>query len=88
MVLPDGSKVWLNSASSLKYPTVFNGKTREVELTGEGYFEIKENNTRPFIVKTKKVNVTVLGTGFNINAYDDETELATTLVHGSVKVSE
>ncbi len=80
LVLPDGSKVRLNSASSLKYPTIFNGNKRQVELTGEAYFEIKENKRMPFVVKTKKVDVTVLGTEFNINAYDDEPVLATTLV--------
>ncbi len=86
LILPDGSKVWLNSASSLKYPVLFNENTRTVELTGEGYFEIKENKSKPFIVKTKKVDIAVLGTAFNINAYEDEPELATTLVNGAIKV--
>ncbi len=72
LILPDGSKVWLNSASSLKYPAIFNGQKREVELDGEAYFEIKENKSMPFNVKTNKVEVTVLGTRFNLNCYKDE----------------
>lgn len=86
LVLPDGSKVWLNSASSLKYPTVFSGKNRTVELAGEAYFDIKENKAIPFTVKTNKVEVAVLGTAFNINSYEDEPVVATTLINGSVKV--
>ncbi len=86
LILPDGSRVWLNSSSSLKYPTAFNSKIREVELTGEGYFEITENKEKPFVVKANKIDVKVLGTAFNVNAYEDEPELATTLVQGSVRV--
>lgn len=86
VVLPDGSKVWLNSASSLHYPTAFNQATREVELTGEAYFEITDNKAKPFIVKTGAVHVRVLGTGFNVMAYGDEDAVRTTLVHGSVKL--
>jgi len=87
VVLPDGSKVWLNSASSLHYPTAFNQSTREVTLTGEAYFEITDNKAKPFIVKTGLLSVRVLGTGFNVMAYADEDAVRTTLVHGSVKVS-
>lgn len=86
VVLPDGSKVWLNSASSLHYPTAFNQPSREVELTGEAYFEIAENKEKPFIVHTGSMHVQVLGTGFNIMAYSDEDAVRTTLVHGSVKL--
>ena len=86
MVLPDGSKVWLNSASSLHYPTSFNQPTRQVELTGEAYFEIAEDKAKPFIVKTRSEQVLVLGTGFNIMAYGDEDAVRTTLVQGSVKL--
>ncbi len=86
LVLPDGSKVWLNSASSLKYPTVFNGKERIVELIGEGYFEIKENKAKPFIVKADKEEIRVLGTQFNVNAYPDEPSQKTSLLEGSVKI--
>jgi len=83
--LPDGTKVWLNAQSSLKYPIRFNNKAREVELSGEGYFEVYKNHI-PFIVKTKMQEVTVLGTHFNINSYDDEATTNTTLFEGSVSV--
>jgi len=87
VVLPDGSKVWLNSASSLKYPTVFKGKGRDVELTGEAYFEVAKNKNMPFTVHSNGQNVQVLGTHFNINAYADEQSIKTTLLEGSVKIS-
>lgn len=86
LVLPDGSHVWLNSASSIRFPTVFNSKKREVELTGEGYFEINQDPSKPFTVKARGMAVYVLGTGFNVMAYEDEEAISTTLVHGSVKV--
>lgn len=89
--LPDGSKVWLNAESSLKYPTVFNKATREVELKGEAYFEIARNVSMPFVVSTntsgKAQQVTVLGTHFNINSYTNEKETRTTLLEGKVKVA-
>lgn len=85
--LPDGSHVWINSASTLRYPTAFVGKTREVELNGEAYFEVFHDPSRPFQVKVKELSVNVLGTGFNIMAYEDEAAIRTTLVHGSVEVS-
>jgi transmembrane sensor len=86
VVLPDGTKVWLNAASSVKYPTVFNGKTRSVEMTGEVYFEVAKNPLKPFIVKTNRAEVEVLGTHFNVMAYNDEAVMKTTLLEGSVKV--
>jgi ferric-dicitrate binding protein FerR (iron transport regulator) len=86
LVLPDGSKVWLNAASSIRYPVAFTGDTREVEMEGEGYFEITKNAAKPFHVKTKTQDVEVLGTHFNVNAYDDEDVVKTTLLEGSVKV--
>ena len=86
VVLPDGSRVWLNAASSLKYPTAFSGKERQVELTGEAYFEIAQNKTRPFKVKTPDQTVEVLGTHFNIKAYADEQSTWTTLLQGSINV--
>ncbi|SMO72269.1 FecR family protein [Solitalea koreensis] len=87
--LPDGSSVWLNAASSLKYPATFaNLKERWVELSGEGYFEIAKDKAHPFIVKTDKQEVRVLGTHFNINAYADEKAITTTLLEGSVKLTE
>ncbi|WP_437918102.1 FecR family protein [Sphingobacterium sp. LRF_L2] len=86
--LPDGTIAYLNSASSLTYPVVFaaSGK-RIVKLTGEGYFEVAKDPSRPFIVETDKQKVEVLGTHFNINAYEDEPNIKTTLLEGSIKVS-
>jgi transmembrane sensor len=86
VVLPDGSKVWLNAASSLRFPTVFTGRERRVELTGEGYFEIAKDASRPFKVGVMSTEVEVLGTEFNIMAYGDEPSANTTLVSGSVKL--
>lgn len=86
LMLADGSKVWMNSASTLKYPTAFSGKERKVYLTGEAYFEVAKNAAMPFIVKTNKVDVQVLGTHFNVMAYDDELNCKTTLLEGSVRV--
>lgn len=86
LVLADGTKVWLNSASSLRYPTSFTGKNRTVELTGEAYFEVAKNKNQPFNVKTTTQTVQVLGTHFNVNAYADENVVKTTLLEGSVKV--
>ena len=85
--LPDGSKVWLNAASSLKFPSAFIGDTRIVELSGEAYFEVASNIAMPFKVKSGNAEVEVLGTHFNIMAYSEENEMKTTLLEGSVKVS-
>jgi len=88
LLLPDGSKVWLNSASSIRYPTQFSGNERRVEITGEAYFEVAKNASMPFIVKVNdNASVQVLGTHFNINAYSDEAEIKTTLLEGAVKIS-
>ncbi|WP_221392448.1 FecR family protein [Dyadobacter sp. NIV53] len=87
IVLPDGSRVWLNAASSLKFPTSFTGKDRRVEITGEVYFEVAHNARMPFIVKAYETEVEVLGTHFNMNAYPDEKRMKTTLLEGAVKVS-
>jgi transmembrane sensor len=95
-ILSDGSRVWLNSASSVKYPVAFSGKNRSVEITGEAYFEVKHDATKPFFVifssprafgEGRKGTVEVLGTRFNINAYDDEAAVKTTLLEGSVKMA-
>ncbi len=86
VVLSDGSKVWLNAASSLRFPAVFKGKTREVEITGEAYFEVAKNAAMPFFVKTGRFVVEVLGTHFNIMAYNNESFIKTTLLEGAVKV--
>ncbi|WP_316808310.1 FecR family protein [Pedobacter agri] len=87
VILPDGSKVWLNAASSLKYPEVFSGKQRSVTLTGEGYFEVAKDKSKPFYVQTQYQKIEVLGTHFNINAYMDDHTIKTTLLEGLVKVS-
>lgn len=84
--LPDGSIVWLNSASSLRFPALFSGNTREVELTGEAFFDVAKNKNKPFKVITKDQIVEVLGTRFNINSYGDEETIKTTLIEGSVKI--
>lgn len=86
VVLPDGTKVWLNAASSLKYPEVFIGNQRTVELTGEAYFEVTKNKTKPFHVKSENQDVEVIGTHFNINGYLDDQTIKTTLLEGSVRV--
>lgn len=86
--LPDGSKVWLNAASSLRFPTVFNGSKRLVELIGEAYFEVSPDKSKIFEVNTRNQVVQVLGTHFNINAYLDEPTVNTTLLEGSVRVSD
>ena len=85
--LPDGTKIWLNAASSLKYPAAFKGKQRRVELTGEAYFEVAKDKVHPFIVATDKQEIQVLGTHFNVNSYTDEAATKTTLLEGSVQVS-
>jgi ferric-dicitrate binding protein FerR (iron transport regulator) len=87
LVLPDGSDVWLNAASSITFPTAFSGKERNVSITGEAYFEIKHNAKQPFNVKVSAMNIEVLGTHFNINSYADEPYIKTTLLEGSVKIS-
>jgi len=86
-ILSDGTKVWLNSASSIKYPVQFIGNERKVELTGEAYFEVVHNAKMPFRVVSNGQTVEDLGTHFNINAYNDENVIKTTLLEGSVKVS-
>jgi ferric-dicitrate binding protein FerR (iron transport regulator) len=87
LVLADGTKVWLNAASSIKYPVVFNGNERKVELTGEAYFEVAHDKEKPFRVISNGQEVEVLGTHFNINAYHDEKSAKTTLLEGSVRIS-
>lgn len=86
IILPDSSRVWLNSGSVLIYPSTFIGQTRDVYLSGEGYFEVEKNAEQPFIVKARTLNVEVLGTRFNILAYPEVKQIATTLEEGSVRV--
>ena len=85
--LSDGTKVWLNSKSSLKYPVEFSAHKRTVTLEGEAYFEVAKNPNSPFTVKTKSGNVTVLGTHFNVSSYTEDQVFAATLAEGKVKVS-
>jgi transmembrane sensor len=87
VVLSDGTKVWLNAASALKFPATFTGKARRVELNGEAYFEVAKNKNMPFKVILNKMAIEVLGTHFNVNAYADENEVKTTLLEGAVKLS-
>ncbi len=84
--LPDGTEVWLNAASSIQYPSAFTGKVREVRVTGEVYFEVKHNANNPFKVIVRDEEITVLGTHFNVSAYDDEQDLKTTLLEGSISL--
>jgi ferric-dicitrate binding protein FerR (iron transport regulator) len=86
VVLPDGSKVWLNAESSLHFPTAFTGNQREVTLTGEAYFEVAKYMEKPFRVKVDGMSINVLGTHFNVNAYSDENTIKTSLLEGSVKI--
>lgn len=86
LVLSDGTKVWLNAASSIKYPVEFADKERKVELTGEAYFEVVHDQNRPFKVVSNGQVVEVLGTHFNINSYDNEQVVKTTLLQGSVRI--
>jgi ferric-dicitrate binding protein FerR (iron transport regulator) len=88
LTLPDGTRVWLNSATAIRYPTAFTGNERKVEISGEAYFEVAKNVKMPFIVNVKdKISVQVLGTSFNINAYDNGNSSKTSLLEGSVQVN-
>jgi transmembrane sensor len=88
MILPDGSRAWLNAGSSIRFPTVFAGNVREVAITGEVYFEIAAHAEQPFRVRMpSQTTIEVLGTAFNVNAYTDEPSVNTTLLEGAVKVS-
>lgn len=87
LVLPDGTHIWLNAESSIRFPAAFTGKTREVEITGEAYFEVAKDAGKPFIVHAQKTSVEVLGTHFNVMAYHNEPAIQTTLLEGAVKVN-
>lgn len=87
VTLSDGTRVWLNAASSIRFPVAFTGSQRRVEVTGETYFEVAHNAQQPFVVKAASTEVEVLGTHFNINAYADEASIKTTLLEGKVKIS-
>lgn len=87
LVLPDGTIVWLNAASSIRFPTAFSGKERNVSVTGEAYFEVAAVADQPFTVKAGNTDIRVLGTRFNVNAYEDENKATTTLIQGAVLVN-
>ncbi|CAM3738638.1 FecR family protein [Flavobacterium chungbukense] len=87
IILADGTKVYLNAVSSIKYPTQFNGDKRIVELDGEAYFEVAKNKSKPFVVKSDKQSIEVLGTHFNVHSYNNESVIKTTLLEGSVAVT-
>ena len=86
LTLSDGTRVFLNAASELKYPVEFVGGKRVVDLDGEAYFEVRKDSLRPFIVRVNGAEVTVLGTSFNVNTYGDDGLIYTTLVNGSVRI--
>lgn len=86
VILPDGTKVWLNAASSLRFPTAFTDKDRTVLLTGEAYFEVAPGKDKPFIVQAGETRTRVLGTHFDVMAYQDEKAIRTTLLEGAVKM--
>lgn len=87
LILPDSTKVWLNANSKLVYPTSFKKGIRQVELDGEAYFDVKHNEDNPFVVGTKSMNVTVLGTEFNVSAYSDIEEFNIALLRGSIELN-
>lgn len=88
LFLPDSTEVWLNAASTLRFPSVFAGNERRVELDGEAYFEVYKNKRKPFIVGTRFQDVEAVGTAFNISAYSDDLKSSTTLIEGKVKVAD
>ncbi|RFM32280.1 FecR family protein [Chitinophaga silvisoli] len=88
LVLPDGTTVWLNAGSSLKYPTAFNGRERIVTISGEAFFDVAKDAEHPFVVEVAdQLKVQVLGTQFNLNAYTDEKQINATLIQGSIRVN-
>ena len=88
LTLADGTNGWLNARSEMRYPAVFTGNKREITLDGEAYFEVTHNEDKPFVVQTNKCNVEVLGTKFNVEAYSDSEDFCTSLMEGSVRVSD
>lgn len=88
VTLPDGTKAWLNALSSIRYPTAFDGPERSVHITGEVYLAVSKNRAKPFIIYTEQQRIEVLGTSFNVNAYQDDDQTLTTLVSGSLRVTD
>lgn len=87
LFLPDSTEVWLNSASKLRFPSIFTGNNRTIELDGEAYFKVFHNKEKPFIVKTIYLDVEALGTSFNLSAYADDYKISTTLEEGKVRIT-
>lgn len=87
VTLSDGTRIWLNAGSSISYPVIFSGKERRVTIDGEAYFEVAHNAAKPFVVNKQNIDIRVLGTKFNVNAYSNESGINTVLLEGSVKVS-
>ncbi|MCX2585261.1 FecR family protein [Pedobacter sp. MR22-3] len=87
ITLADGTRVWLNAASSLKFPVAFQSKEREVYVSGEAYFQVRKDVSRPFIVHTKQSRITVTGTEFNVASYPDRSEVKTTLIEGCINIT-
>ena len=86
VTLPDGTKVWLNAGSSIRFPTSFSGDRRTVEMSGEVYFEVAHRDRQPFVVHVRNSEIEDIGTHFNVNAYEDEPDMKTTLIEGAVKI--
>lgn len=87
LTLPDGTHVWLNARTTLRYPALFGKENRKVQLDGEAYFDVAKNKDKPFLVETTKCQIEVLGTQFNVEAYSDAEKFETTLMRGSVKLT-
>ncbi|MEZ2335784.1 FecR family protein [Mucilaginibacter sp. RCC_168] len=87
IVLTDGTRITLNSQSTLKYPAIFTGKTREVYLSGEAFFDVHKDHEHPFIIHTEKMNIKVLGTAFNVKSYPNDPQSETTLIRGAIEVT-
>lgn len=88
LILPDGTEVWLNARTEIKYPSIFNGSQRKIKLNGEAYFEVAHDQKHPFVVETAQCDVEVLGTKFNVDAYEDSGKFSTALMEGSVKITD
>ncbi len=88
LILSDGTEIWLNAESKLKYPAKFNNENREVFIEGEGYFDVAEDESHPFIVHTENIKIKVLGTKFNVKSYPDDDRIETTLITGSIVIEE
>lgn len=87
ITLPDGTQVWLSPSSSIQYPSVFNGTNREITLNGEAFFDVAHDSSHPFVITSENIRTTVLGTSFNLQAYDNQNKIAVTVVTGKVKIS-